>query len=107
MERERLRAVPGLLRVAREDGRRIRRGALRKDGALCALGDGAHQMNWHPQRLTVVRHNGQPSTWAAAEAAFQKACAEGPVAIVDGRPGRGASQVYRQFAEKTPGALTP
>jgi len=76
-----------------------------KDGALCALGYGAHQMNWHPQRLTVVRHNGQPSTWAAAEAAFQKACAEGPVAIVDGRAGRGASQVYRQFAEKTPGAL--
>ncbi len=76
-----------------------------KDGALCALGYGAHQMNWHPQRLTVVRHNGQPSTWEEAEAAFQKACAEGPVAIVDGRPGRGASQVYRGFAEKTPGAL--
>ena len=76
-----------------------------KNGALCALGYGAHQMNWHPQRLTVVRHNAEPSTWEAAEAAFQKACAEGPVAIVDGRAGRGASQVYRQFAEKTPGAL--
>lgn len=74
-------------------------------GALCALGYGAHQMNWHPRRLTVVRHNGQPSTWEEAGAAFQKACAEGPVAIVDGRPGRGASQVYRQFAGKTPGAL--
>lgn len=76
-----------------------------KDGALCALGYGAHQMNWHPRRLTVVRHNGQPTTWAAAGAAFQKACTEGPVAIVDGRPGRGASQVYRSFVEKTKGAL--
>lgn len=76
-----------------------------KDGALCALGYGAHQMNWHPQRITAVLHDGQPSSWEAAAAAFEKACGEGRVAIVDGRPGRGASEVYRGFAERTPGAV--
>ena len=29
-------------------------------GALCPLGFGAHQLNWHPQRLQFVRHGSRP-----------------------------------------------
>lgn len=69
-------------------------------GALCPLAFAAHQLNWHPQRLREVRHAGRTSTWAAAQAAFTKACAEGPVVIVDGRPGRAASSVFAAFCAK-------
>jgi menaquinone reductase, molybdopterin-binding-like subunit len=83
----------------------------RTKGALCPLGFGAHQLNWHPRRLREVRHRGRTSSWAEAQAAFEKACAEGPVAIVDGQPGRAASAVLEAFAEKHKGsyrvALSP
>ena len=69
-------------------------------GALCPLGFAAHQLNWHPRRLHEVRHCGHTASWAEAQAAFEKACAEGPVAIVDGRPGRAASSVLEAFAGK-------
>ena len=57
-------------------------------GALCPLGFAAHQLNWHPGRLREVRHHGHAASWTEAQSAFEKVCAEGPVAIVDGRPGR-------------------
>jgi len=69
-------------------------------GALCPLGFGAHQLNWHPQRLRTVRHGLSTSTWDAARAAFAKACSEGPVMVVDGYPGRAASHVLETFAQK-------
>jgi len=69
-------------------------------GALCPLAFGAHQLNWHPRRLRQVLHHGRPATWQDALAAFRKACAEGPVAIVDGRGGRAVSAVYQRFAER-------
>lgn len=69
-------------------------------GALCPLGYAAQQLNWHPARLLAVRHNGRASSWPEAQAAFAKACAEGPVAVVDGRPGRAASAVLEAFATK-------
>jgi Molybdopterin oxidoreductase Fe4S4 domain len=69
-------------------------------GALCPLGFGAHQLNWHPRRLREVRHRGRTATWDEAQAAFEKACAEGPVALVDARPGRVASSVLEAFAAK-------
>ena len=69
-------------------------------GALCPLGFGAHQLNWHPRRLHEVRHRGRTSSWDEAQGALEKACAEGPVAIVDGRPGRAASSVLERFAAK-------
>lgn len=72
-------------------------------GALCPLGFGAHQLNWHPQRLREVLHRGKPSSWSEARAAFSKANSEGPVVIVDGYPGRAASSVFENFAEKTDG----
>lgn len=69
-------------------------------GALCPLGFAAHQLNWHPARLREVRHGGRTATWDEARVAFEKACAEGPVAIVDGRPGRAASVALQSFAAK-------
>ncbi len=74
-------------------------------GALCPLAYGAHQLNWHPRRLREVRHGGRAATWDEATAAFQKASAEGPVMIVDGRGGRAASGILRDFA-KTHGSYS-
>ena len=73
-------------------------------GALCPLAFAAQQLNWHPQRLREVRHRGRVASWADAKAAFEKACSEGPVAIVDGRPGRAASSVFEAFAAKHTGS---
>ena len=69
-------------------------------GALCPLAFGAHQLNWHPERLKVVRHRGVPSSWEEARAAFAKACSSGRVVVIDGYPGRAASQVLAAYAEK-------
>ena len=73
-------------------------------GALCPLGFGAHQLNFHPQRLKTVRHRGGVSTWGEAQAAFAKACSEGPVVIIDGYPGRASSSVFKTFSEKRGGS---
>jgi len=72
-------------------------------GALCPLGYAAHQLIWHPQRLRVVHHRGAASSWDRAHAAFAKACAEGPVVILDGIPGRAASTLYASFAQNRHG----
>src|SRR5450631_333927 len=72
-------------------------------GALCPLGFGAHQLNWHPQRLRTVRHGANPSAWNEARTAFAKACSEGPVVVIDGYPGRAASSVIQSFAQKRNG----
>ncbi|MGA8345585.1 MAG: hypothetical protein WB781_26885 [Candidatus Sulfotelmatobacter sp.] len=69
-------------------------------GALCPLGFGAHQLNWHPQRLRTVRHRGIPSSWSQAQSAFTRACSEGPVVIIDGYPGRAPSSVFETFSQK-------
>jgi hypothetical protein len=44
-----------------------------------------------------ARQNARAASWAEAQAAFQRACAEGPVMILDGRPGRAASSIFEQF----------
>lgn len=69
-------------------------------GALCPLAFGAHQLNWHPDRLRNVRHHGAAASWDDARAAFVKACGEGPVMVIDGYPGRAASAVMETFAKK-------
>jgi len=69
-------------------------------GALCPLAFGAHQLNWHPDRLQTVRHHGASASWEDARSAFVKACGEGPVVVIDGYPGRAASAVLESFAEK-------
>lgn len=73
-------------------------------GALCPFGFDAHQLNWHPRRLREVRHHGRSASWAEAQTAFEKACSEGPVAILDGRPGRAASTIFEAFATKHQGS---
>src|ERR1039458_5569882 len=73
-------------------------------GALCPLGFGAHQLNWHPQRLRTVRHRASSSSWEAARVAFAKACSEGPIAIIDGYPGRAASSVFETFIQERNGS---
>ena len=73
-------------------------------GALCPLAFGAHQLNWHPQRLRVVRHRGDVSSWGEAQVAFSKACSEGPIVVVDGYPGRAASSVFETFVQKRNGS---
>jgi hypothetical protein len=73
-------------------------------GALCPLGFGAHQLNWHPQRLKAVHHRGGVSSWGEAQMAFARACTEGPVVIVDGYPGRAASSVFETFIQKGGGS---
>ncbi len=73
-------------------------------GALCPLGFGAHQLNWHPQRLRAVRHRGVTSSWGEAQSAFAKACGEGPVVVIDGCPGRAASSVCESFIQKRGGS---
>jgi hypothetical protein len=72
-------------------------------GALCPLGFGAHQLLWHPARLRTVRHRGTATSWDEARAAFAKASSEGPVAVVDGFPGRAASSVFESFIQKRGG----
>ena len=72
-------------------------------GALCPFAFGAHQLNWHPLRLRTVSHNGVPASWSDAQAAFAKACKEGPVAVIDGWPGRAASAVLEDFARRQGG----
>ena len=69
-------------------------------GALCPLAFGAHQLNWHPQRLKAVRHRASTSSWGEAQAAFSNACSDGPVVIIDGYPGRAASSVLENFTQK-------
>jgi len=69
-------------------------------GAVCPLAFGAHQLNWHPQRLRTVRHGTGTSFWQEAKAAFVKACSEGPVVVIDGYPGRAASSVFETFLQK-------
>lgn len=69
-------------------------------GTLCPLGFGAHQLNWHPRRLKTLRHRGEASSWLEAKTAFEKACGEGPVVVIDGYPGRAASLVLETFGRK-------
>ena len=72
-------------------------------GALCPLGFGAQQLNWHPQRLRAVRHRSAASSWVEAQSAFAKACGEGSVVIIDGYPGRAASSMFETFLQKHAG----
>ena len=73
-------------------------------GALCPLGFGAHQLNWHPKRLRTVRHQRNASSWNEAQAAFARASSEGPVIIIDGYPGRATSSVFETFTQKHGGS---
>jgi hypothetical protein len=61
--------------------------------------------------LREVRHRGHKASWSDAQSALEKACTEGRIAIIDGRPGRAASSVLQAFAASHNGryrvALSP
>ncbi len=82
-------------------------------GALCAAGNGAHQLPWHPDRVrTVLRRTGdgvgrfEPATTDEAVAAVVAAitATDRPVAVLDGRPGRAIGGAYRELLAGRPGA---
>ena len=78
-------------------------------GALCAAGLVGHHFTFCPGRATEPLVNGQPAPVAQIVDAVSKAIAAcGPdeaVAILDPRPGRAASLVYRRFLGGLPKGL--
>lgn len=81
-------------------------------GALCPLGLSAHLLPYHPRRLTgpVARSSGgdlQPTTLDEAVSvlahAIRARCGRGTsVALLDPRPGRALSALYRRFLSGLP-----
>lgn len=68
-------------------------------GALCPLAFGAHQLAWHPRRIRTCRLNGAEAEPAAIAAKVAAAISAGAkFAILDERPGRAVSTLYRQAA---------
>ena len=84
-------------------------------GALCALGLAGHHLPYHPARVTQVLRRGKPVTLEAAAAeiaaAVERIRQGGPqsVAVLDERPGRTASLLYRKLLAGLPNGvyLTP
>jgi len=68
---------------------------------VCALAFGSHQLPWHPARLKKCLLDGKPVTSDAAADAVAEACKNaggGSIAILDERPGRAMSALYKRFA---------
>lgn len=73
-------------------------------GALCAMAFGAHQLAWHPLRRRECRLDGAKAEPARIAARMAEAIAAGrKFAILDERPGRAVSSLYRQAAAKAGG----
>lgn len=73
-------------------------------GAVCPLAFGAHQLAWHPRRLRECRLQGEKVEPARIAAKVAEALAAGKkLAILDERPGRAVSSLYRQAAAKAQG----
>lgn len=64
--------------------------------ALCPVGVAAHHMPWHAGRVRTPLPPG-------AFEQIRKAVSNGPAAVLDMRPGRTASLVYRRFASSVAG----
>jgi hypothetical protein len=68
-------------------------------GGICALAFGSHQLPWHQARLRTCLLDGKPADCVGVAAAVAKAAAGGKtVAVLDERPGRAMSALYRRFA---------
>jgi anaerobic selenocysteine-containing dehydrogenase len=75
-------------------------------GRLCAGGFGAHQLPYHPQRVTEFRRNGSAATKdAAVQAVAQRLGRESKVAVLDLQPGRAASVAHAKFASQWTGGV--
>jgi anaerobic selenocysteine-containing dehydrogenase len=73
-------------------------------GVICSTGILAHHLRYHPARLKVpvkfLRNAKASASLSVDDAMREISVAHGNVVIVDGRPERTASSLYRQIAEK-------
>jgi hypothetical protein len=67
------------------------------EGPLCSWGLGGHHLAFHPDRL---RHPNVPLDSAVAK--IEDAVGKGACLVVDQRPGRAMSEIYRRFAAALP-----
>lgn len=76
-------------------------GHPRGQGALCPAGLAGHHLAWHPHRLGSGLWKGRPVAVDKAAEEVRRAIAgtANRVAILDGRPGRAVSELYRRFLE--------
>jgi hypothetical protein len=76
-------------------------------GGLCALVYGAHQLPWHPLRVTQPSLNGQDVSMDQLLAAVSDRLNKrtGTVAMLDARPGRVASRMCAKLLSKYEGSL--
>ncbi|MDZ4797369.1 MAG: molybdopterin-dependent oxidoreductase [Bryobacteraceae bacterium] len=66
---------------------------------LCPAGIGAHQLPYAPSRLRTASINGKPATIdEAVVEVMARVKSANRVAVLDGRPGRCASDIYRAVA---------
>jgi anaerobic selenocysteine-containing dehydrogenase len=75
--------------------------------ALCPFGLTVHQLPYHPARLKQALRRGEPVAMDAAVKAIGEAVAKsapGEVGLLDLRPGRTASLLYRRALAGVPGA---
>ncbi len=100
------------IRVRCVDGRPIgvmpKRNEEGSVSPVCALAFGSHQLPWHPARLKKCLLNGKPATPDEVSAAVAEACRNAggnSIAILDERPGRAMSALYRRFTLAVKGGV--
>lgn len=77
-------------------------------GGLCPAGLSGHHLPYHPGRVRSALHRGAPCKVEEAAAAVRRAAEAGQPAVLDQRPGRTASLVYRRWLASSGGLyLTP
>ncbi|HWQ52690.1 MAG TPA: molybdopterin dinucleotide binding domain-containing protein [Bryobacteraceae bacterium] len=74
-------------------------------GGLCPAGLAGHHLPHYPGRVRGASHRGTRCTMDAAVAAVREVAKGGRVAILDQRPGRTASLVYRRWLAGQEGGL--
>lgn len=71
--------------------------------ALCPAGIGAHQLPYAASRIRKATLHGDPVTLDKAAAVIQERIAKAiHIAILDGRPARATSDIFRQLAARYP-----
>jgi hypothetical protein len=73
-------------------------------GVLCPIAFGAHQLPFHPARLTCPLRRGRPARIEEVTAEIAGRVKAGRFAIVDERPGRAVSEAYQRIAAANGGA---
>jgi len=67
-------------------------------GALCPYAFGAHQLPYHPARITQPLRHGNPASLDTVVAEIAARAKAGAFAILDERPGRAVSAAYQRLA---------